>query len=198
MKARLQRAYATLMRNVHVDLIRPTPDILAELRRRPIRTRVSLSGPMIVARVSAYAKLWERLEAGQPFPDYMKNDPVYYAGPAKTPPGFAPGPSAQPRRAEWIVLSTSSKLPAVPWSCWRRGTARLQCAPLAKNMAGSTSDRWAAQRRGWRRKCIRKMAVVEYPELGMEAVWRIEVEKFPAFIVIDDKGNDFFKELNLG
>jgi fumarate hydratase, class I len=183
---------------VHLDLSRPMPDILAELRRHRIRTRVSLSGPMIVARDSAHAKLRERLEAGQPLPDYMKNHPVYYAGPAKTPAGFASGsfgPTTAGRMDSFVdqfqaaggsmvMLAKGNRSAAVRTACQKYGGFYL-------GSVGGAAARLAQE-------CIRKVEVVEYPELGMEAVWRIEVEKFPAFIVIDDKGNDFFKELNLG
>jgi fumarate hydratase, class I len=183
---------------VHIDLSRPMSDVLAELRRHPIRTRVSLSGPMIVARDSAHAKLRERLEAGQPLPDYIKNHPVYYAGPAKTPAGFASGsfgPTTAGRMDSFVDQFQAAGGSMVMLAKGNRSAAvRIACQKYGGFYLGSVGG--AAARLA--QDCIRKVEVLEYPELGMEAVWRIEVENFPAFIVIDDKGNDFFKELNLG
>jgi fumarate hydratase class I len=183
---------------VKIDLRRPMREILDELHRYPIRTRVSLTGPMIVARDSAHAKLRARLEASEPLPDYFKNHPIYYAGPAKTPAGYASGsfgPTTAGRMDSFvdefqaaggslIMLAKGNRSATVRTACQRHGGFYL-------GSIGGPAARLAQD-------CIRKVEVVEYPELGMEAVWRIEVENFPAFIVIDDKGNDFFKELNLG
>jgi fumarate hydratase, class I len=183
---------------VHIDLRKPMPDILAQLSKHPIKTRLSLSGPMIVARDLAHAKLRERLEAGQGLPDYFKNHPVYYAGPAKTPQGYASGafgPTTAGRMDSFVhdfqaaggsmvMLAKGNRSPAVREACRKHGGFYLaSIGGAAANLA---------------EHCIKKVETLEYPELGMEAVWRIEVENFPAFIVIDDKGNDFFKELNLG
>jgi fumarate hydratase class I len=183
---------------VRIDLDRPMKDILATLSRHPIKTRLSLSGTMIVARDSAHAKLRERLERGEPLPDYFKNHPVYYAGPAKTPDGYASGafgPTTAGRMDSFVdqfqaaggsmvMLAKGNRAAAVREACKKHGGFYLgSIGGAAANLA---------------EHCIKKVEVVEYPELGMEAIWRIEVEDFPAFIVIDDKGNDFFKELNLG
>jgi fumarate hydratase class I len=183
---------------VQIDLNRPMKEILATLSQYPIKTRLSLSGPMIVARDLAHAKLRERLEKGQGLPDYFKNHPVYYAGPAKTPQGYASGafgPTTAGRMDSFvddfqaaggsmISLAKGNRSPAVRDACKKHGGFYLaSIGGAAANLA---------------EHCIKKVEVVEYPELGMEAIWRIEVENFPAFIVIDDKGNDFFKELNLG
>ena len=183
---------------VQVDLNRPMKDILAQLSQYPIKTRLSLTGPMIVARDLAHAKLRERLEAGKGLPDYFKNHPVYYAGPAKTPAGYASGafgPTTAGRMDSFmdvfmaqggtmISVAKGNRSPAVREACRKhRGFYLGSIGGVAANLA---------------EHCIRKVEVLEYPELGMEAIWRIEVENFPAFIVIDDKGNDFFKELNLG
>ncbi len=183
---------------VHIDLRKPMPDIRAQLSKHPIRTRLSLSGPMIVARDLAHAKLRARLEAGQGLPDYFKNHPVYYAGPAKTPQGYASGafgPTTAGRMDSFVhdfqaaggsmvMLAKGNRSPAVREACAKHGGFYLaSIGGAAANLA---------------EHCIKKVETLEYPELGMEAVWRIEVENFPAFIVIDDKGNDFFKELNLG
>jgi fumarate hydratase class I len=183
---------------VRIDLNRPMKDILAQLTRHPIKTRLSLTGPMIVARDLAHARLRERLEKGQGLPDYFKNHPVYYAGPAKTPEGYASGafgPTTAGRMDSFVadfqkaggsmvMLAKGNRSPAVRDACKQYGGFYLA------SIGGSAANLAA--------HCIKKVECLEYPELGMEAIWRIEVEDFPAFIVIDDKGNDFFKELNLG
>jgi fumarate hydratase class I len=183
---------------VAVDLNRPMTEILATLSRYPIKTRLSLNGPMIVARDLAHARLRERLENGQGLPDYFKNHPVYYAGPAKTPEGYASGAfgpttagrmdsfvdAFQAAGGSMVSVAKGNRSPAVREACQKHGGFYLaSIGGAAANLA---------------EHCIKKVEVVEYAELGMEAIWRIEVENFPAFIVIDDKGNDFFKELNLG
>ncbi len=183
---------------VRIDLNKPMHEILAQLAKHPIKTRLSLSGPMIVARDLAHAKLRERLERGQGLPDYFKNHPVYYAGPAKTPEGYASGafgPTTAGRMDSFVadfqaaggsmvMLAKGNRSPAVREACAKYGGFYLgSIGGAAANLA---------------EHCIKKVEVQEYPELGMEAIWRIEVVDFPAFIIIDDKGNDFFKELNLG
>ncbi|HKC32670.1 MAG TPA: fumarate hydratase [Xanthobacteraceae bacterium] len=183
---------------VQVDLRKPMKEILAQLAKYPIKTRLSLTGPMIVARDMAHAKLRERLESGQGLPDYFKNHPIYYAGPAKTPEGYASGafgPTTAGRMDSFvdefqaaggsmISVAKGNRSPQVREACKKHGGFYLaSIGGAAANLA---------------EHCIKKVETVEYPELGMEAIWRIEVENFPAFIVIDDKGNDFFKELNLG
>ncbi|MBN9061057.1 MAG: fumarate hydratase [Rhizobiales bacterium 65-9] len=183
---------------VHIDLNQPMADILATLSQHPIRTRLSLNGPMIVARDLAHAKIRERLESGAGMPDYLKNHPVYYAGPAKTPEGYASGsfgPTTAGRMDSYVdqfqsfggsmvMLAKGNRSSAVRDACKRHGGFYL-------GSIGGPAARLAQD-------CIRRVETLEYPELGMEAIWRIEVENFPAFIVVDDKGNDFFKELNLG
>ncbi|MET3839448.1 fumarate hydratase [Bradyrhizobium sp. OAE829] len=183
---------------VKIDLNQPMKDILATLSKHPIKTRVSMTGTMIVARDSAHAKLRERLEKGEPLPDYFKNHPVYYAGPAKTPDGYASGafgPTTAGRMDSFVdqfqaaggsmvMVAKGNRAVAVREACKKHGGFYLgSIGGAAANLA---------------EHCIKKVEVVEYPELGMEAIWRIEVVDFPAFIIIDDKGNDFFKELNLG
>ncbi|HEY2530158.1 MAG TPA: fumarate hydratase [Xanthobacteraceae bacterium] len=183
---------------VKIDLNKPMKEILAQLSKYPIKTRLSLSGPMIVARDLAHAKLRERLERGEELPDYFKNHPVYYAGPAKTPEGYASGsfgPTTAGRMDSFVdefqaaggsmvMLAKGNRASAVREACKKHGGFYLaSIGGAAANLA---------------EHCIKKVDVVEYPELGMEAIWRIEVIDFPAFIVIDDKGYDFFKELNLG
>jgi fumarate hydratase class I len=183
---------------VHIDLNRPMKDILAELTKHPIKTRLSLTGPLIVARDLAHAKLRERLDRGDPLPHYFTNHPVYYAGPAKTPDGMPSGsfgPTTAGRMDSFVeqfqaaggsmvMLAKGNRSTAVREACKKHGGFYL-------GSIGGPAARLAQD-------CIKKVEVVAYPELGMEAIWRIEVENFPAFIVVDDKGNDFFKELNLG
>lgn len=183
---------------VNIDLNRPMSDILAELSKHPIKTRLSLNGTIIVARDLAHSKIRERLENGEPMPDYFKNHPIYYAGPAKTPTGMASGsfgPTTAGRMDSYVdqfqsfggsmvMLAKGNRSRQVREACGRHGGFYL-------GSIGGPAARLAQD-------CIKHVEVVEYPELGMEAIWKIEVEDFPAFIVIDDKGNDFFKELHLG
>ena len=182
---------------VKVDLRQPMKDILATLSRHPIRTRLSLTGPMIVARDAAHARLRERLEAGEPLPDYFKNHPIYYAGPAKTPQGYASGsfgPTTAGRMdgfvdqfqaagGSMVMLAKGNRSPQVRAACAKHGGFYL-------GSIGGPAARLAQD-------CIKKVECIDFADLGMEAIWRIEVEDFPAFIVIDDKGNDFFQELRL-
>lgn len=179
---------------VHIDLNRPMAETRATLSRHPIKTRVSLSGPLIVARDIAHAKLKERLDAGDGLPQYFKDLAVYYAGPAKTPDGYASGsfgPTTAGRMDAYVndfqaaggslvMLAKGNRSPQVTAACKAHGGFYL-------GSIGGPAARLAQD-------CIRKVECIEYPELGMEAIWRIEVEDFPAFIVVDDKGNDFFAE----
>jgi fumarate hydratase class I len=180
---------------VAIDLTRPMSEIRATLSKYPVKTRVALTGPMVVARDIAHAKLQERLDRGEGLPDYMKNHPVYYAGPAKTPEGMPTGsfgPTTAGRMDSYVeafqaaggslvMLAKGNRSRSVREACRRYGGFYL-------GSVGGPAARLAQD-------CIRKVEVLEYPELGMEAVWRIEVENFPAFIVIDDKGNDFYEGL---
>jgi fumarate hydratase class I len=180
---------------VKIDLTRPMSEIRATLAKYPVKTRVSLTGPMVVARDIAHAKLQERLDAGHGLPDYMKNHPVYYAGPAKTPQGMATGSfgpttagrmdsyveAFQKAGGSFVMLAKGNRSKAVLNACKTYGGFYL-------GSVGGPAARLAQD-------CIRKVEVLEYPELGMEAIWRIEVEDFPAFIVVDDKGNDFYEGL---
>ena len=181
---------------VHIDLSRPMADIRAELSRHPVRTRIMLSGPMVVARDIAHAKIAERLAAGEPMPDYLRDHAVYYAGPAKTPEGYASGsfgPTTAGRMdsyvdefmaagGSFVMVAKGNRSQQVTDACQRHGGFYL-------GSVGGPAARLAQD-------CIRSVEVLEYPELGMEAVWRIEVEDFPAFIIVDDKGNDFFAEVS--
>lgn len=180
---------------VQVDLNRPMADVRAQLSSYPTKTRLSLSGTMVVARDIAHAKLKERLDQGLGMPEYMRNHPVYYAGPAKTPTGYASGsfgPTTAGRMDSYvdqfqaaggsmIMLAKGNRSPQVTAACQKYGGFYL-------GSIGGPAARLAQD-------CIKKVEVLEYPELGMEAVWRIEVQDFPAFIVVDDKGNDFFANL---
>ncbi|QAY95881.1 fumarate hydratase [Methylovirgula ligni] len=183
---------------VKIDLTRPMPEILATLAQYPIKTRLSLSGPVIVARDLAHAKLRERLERGEPLPDYFKDHPIYYAGPAKTPAGYASGafgPTTAGRMDSYVHHFQEAGGSMVMLAKGNRSSqVRDACAKHGGFYLGSIGGA-AAQ---LAQDCITKVEVLAYPELGMEAIWRIEVKDFPAFIVIDDKGNDFFKELHLG
>lgn len=180
---------------VQVDLNRPMTEIRALLSQHPVKTRVSLSGTIVVARDIAHAKFKERLDRGEGVPDYLKDHPVYYAGPAKTPDGMPTGSfgpttagrmdsyvdALQEAGGSMVMLAKGNRSRAVKEACQKHGGFYL-------GSVGGPAARLAQD-------CIRKVEVLEYPELGMEAVWRIEVENFPAFIVIDDKGHDFYDGL---
>jgi fumarate hydratase class I len=183
---------------VKVDLNRPMKDILAQLSNYPPKTRLSLTGTLIVARDIAHAKLRDRLESGQGLPDYFKNHPIYYAGPAKTPAGYASGsfgPTTAGRMDSYIEQFQAAGGSMISLA---KGNRSSQVRDACKKNGGFYLATIGGSAAKVAEHCIKKVAVQEYPELGMEAIWRIEVEDFPAFIVIDDKGNDFFKELNLG
>jgi fumarate hydratase class I len=183
---------------VRIDLDRPMSEILATLSKHPVKTRLSLTGTIIVARDAAHAKIRERLENGEGMPDYFKNHPVYYAGPAKTPEGFASGsfgPTTAGRMDSFVDQFQSFGGSMVMLA---KGNRSAQVREACKAHGGFYLGSIGGPAARLAQDCIRKVEVLEYPELGMEAVWKIEVEDFPAFIVIDDKGNDFFKELNLG
>ena len=179
---------------VEVDLNRPMPEILAQLSEYPVKTRLSLTGPLVVARDIAHAKIKERLDAGEPMPDYLRDHPVYYAGPAKTPEGMASGsfgPTTAGRMDSYVeqfqaaggsmvMLAKGNRSKQVTEACGAHGGFYL-------GSIGGPAARLALD-------CIKSQEIIEYPELGMEAVWKIEVENFPAFIVVDDKGNDFFTD----
>ncbi|PWK82449.1 homodimeric fumarase (class I) [Lentzea atacamensis] len=179
---------------VRIDLTRPMSEIREVLTKLPVKTRVSLTGPLVVARDIAHAKIKERLDAGEEMPQYLKDHPVYYAGPAKTPEGYASGsfgPTTAGRMDSYVeqfqaaggslvMLAKGNRSKQVTSACNTHGGFYL-------GSIGGPAARLAQD-------CIRKVEVLEYPELGMEAVWKIEVEDFPAFVVVDDKGNDFFAE----
>ena len=180
---------------VHINLNRPMSEVLAELSKYPVTTRLSLNGTIIVGRDIAHAKIKERLDAGEEMPAYLKEHPIYYAGPAKTPKGMASGsfgPTTagrmdpyvdlfQSHGGSMIMIAKGNRSQQVTDACHKHGGFYLgsiggPAAILAQNS-------------------IKSVECLEYPELGMEAIWKIEVENFPAFILVDDKGNDFFKQI---
>ncbi|NUR97060.1 MAG: fumarate hydratase [Kribbellaceae bacterium] len=179
---------------VRIDLNRPMSEIRAELSKLPVKTRLSLSGPLVVARDIAHAKIKERLDAGEPMPSYLRDHAVYYAGPAKTPEGYASGsfgPTTAGRMdayvdqfqaagGSFVMLAKGNRSAKVTAACKEHGGFYL-------GSIGGPAARLAQD-------CIKSVDVIEYPELGMEAIWKIQVEDFPAFIVVDDKGNDFFTD----
>jgi fumarate hydratase class I len=179
---------------VNIDLNKPMAEILAELSKHPVKTRLSLSGTLVVARDLAHAKLKELVDSGKPLPEYFKKYPVYYAGPAKTPAGYASGsfgPTTagrmdsyveyfQSRGGSMVMLAKGNRSKQVTDACKQHGGFYL-------GSIGGPAARLAQD-------CIKKVEVLDYEELGMEAVWKIDVENFPAFIVVNDKGNDFFAE----
>ncbi len=179
---------------VRIDLNRPMSEIRSELSKLPVKTRLSLNGPLVVARDIAHAKIKERLDAGEPMPQYLKDHAVYYAGPAKTPEGYASGsfgPTTAGRMdayvdqfqaagGSFVMLAKGNRSAKVTAACKEHGGFYL-------GSIGGPAARLAQD-------CIKSVDVIEYAELGMEAVWKIEVEDFPAFVVVDDKGNDFFTD----
>jgi len=181
---------------VHVDLNRPMKEILAQLSQYPVSTRLSLSGTIIVARDIAHAKLQERIASGEGLPQYVKDHPIYYAGPAKTPEGYASGSlgpttagrmdsyvdQLQANGGSMIMLAKGNRSQQVTDACHKHGGFYL-------GSIGGPAAVLAQQ-------SIKSLECVEYPELGMEAIWKIEVENFPAFILVDDKGNDFFQKIH--
>jgi fumarate hydratase class I len=180
---------------VKIDLRRPMREILAELSKHPVATRLSLTGPMIVARDIAHAKLKEKLDGGEDLPAYFKDHMIYYAGPAKTPQGYASGsfgPTTAGRMDSYVDLFQSRGGSMVMLA---KGNRSAQVAAACKKHGGFYLGSIGGPAARLAEHCIQKVEVAEYPELGMEAIWRIEVEDFPAFIVTDDKGNDFYADL---
>jgi len=180
---------------VAIDLNRPMDEIRGTLSRYPVKTRLSLTGPLIVARDIAHAKLQERLDRGEGLPQYVKDHPIYYAGPAKTPEGYASGsfgPTTAGRMDTYVDAFMAAGGSFVSLAKGNRGAeVRAACKKHGGFYLGSVGGPAARLAQD----CIKKVELIEYPELGMEAIWRIEVVDFPAFIVIDDKGNDFFAAL---
>jgi fumarate hydratase, class I len=179
---------------VRIDLNRPMDEIRAELSRYPVKTRLSLTGPLVVARDIAHAKINERLDAGEEMPQYLKDHAVYYAGPAKTPEGYASGsfgPTTAGRMDSYVEQFQAAGGSMVMLA---KGNRSQQVTDACRAHDGFYLGSIGGPAARLAQDCIKRVEVIEYPELGMEAVWRIEVEDFPAFIVVDDKGNDFFAE----
>ena len=177
---------------VHIDLTRPMDEIRATLSRYPVKTRVMLSGPVVVARDIAHAKLKERLDAGEGLPQYMKDHAVYYAGPAKTPEGMASGSFGPTTAGRMDSYVHDFQAAGGSFVMLAKGNRSQQVTNACKEFGGFYLGSIGGPAARLAQDCITKVEVLEYPELGMEAVWRIEVQDFPAFIVVDDKGNDFF------
>jgi len=179
---------------VQIDLNRPMDEIRATLSALPVKTRLSLTGPLVVARDIAHAKIAERLDAGEPMPQYLRDHPVYYAGPAKTPEGYASGsfgPTTAGRMDSYVAQFQAAGGSLVMLA---KGNRSKQVVAACQQYGGFYLGSIGGPAARLAQDCIKHVEVLEYPELGMEAVWKIQVEDFPAFIVVDDKGNDFFAE----
>jgi fumarate hydratase class I len=180
---------------VKVDLNHPMKEILAQLTKYPVTTQLSLTGTMVVARDIAHAKLKERLDKGEGLPQYLKDHPVYYAGPAKTPQGMPSGsfgPTTAGRMDSYVDLFQSHGGSMIMLA---KGNRSQQVTDACKKYGGFYLGSIGGPAAILAKENIKKVEVLEYPELGMEAVWKIEIEDFPAFILVDDKGNDFFKQI---
>ncbi len=180
---------------VCIDLNRPMSEILAELTKYPVATRLSLNGTIIVGRDIAHAKIKERLDAGEPMPEYLKNHPIYYAGPAKTPTGMASGsfgPTTAGRMDSYVDLFQANGGSMVMIA---KGNRSQQVTDACHKHGGFYLGSIGGPAAILAQNSIKKVECLEYPELGMEAIWKIEVVDFPAFILVDDKGNDFFKQI---
>ncbi|MDM7946652.1 MAG: fumarate hydratase [Oceanibaculum nanhaiense] len=180
---------------VQVDLNRPMAEIRKQLSQYPIKTRLSLSGPMIVARDLAHTKMKERIDSGEGLPDYFKEHIIYYAGPAKTPVGYASGsfgPTTAGRMDSYAEIMMKNGGSFISLA---KGNRSAQVKNACKTYGGFYLGSIGGSAARLAQDCIKKVELLEYPELGMEAVWRIEIENFPAFIIMDDKGNDFFADL---
>jgi fumarate hydratase class I len=192
------RKHADATKVVKIDLNRPMAEIRAELSKHPVTTRLALTGTLVVARDIAHAKLQERLQRGEGLPEYFKNHPVYYAGPAKTPAGMASGsfgPTTAGRMDSYVDLFQANGGSLIMIAKGNRGQAVTDaCKKHGGFYLGSIGGPAAILAQ----ENIRKVEVIDYPELGMESVWKIEVVDFPAFILVDDKGNDFFLNLPAG
>ncbi|MEI6541851.1 MAG: FumA C-terminus/TtdB family hydratase beta subunit, partial [Planctomycetota bacterium] len=183
---------------VRIDLNRPMLEILADLNQYPVTTRLLLSGPIVVARDIAHAKLKERLDVGQPLPEYFQQHPVYYAGPAKKPEGYASGsfgPTTAGRMDSYVDLFQSAGGSMVMIAKGNRGKqVTAACHTHGGFYLGSIGGPAAILAK----ENIRSVEVLEFPELGMEAIWKIDVIDFPAFILVDNKGHDFFENIGAG
>ncbi|MFH8143586.1 MAG: fumarate hydratase [Muribaculaceae bacterium] len=180
---------------VNIDLNRPMAEVLAELDKFPVATRLNLNGTIIVGRDIAHAKIKERLDAGEPMPQYLKDHPIYYAGPAKTPAGMASGsfgPTTAGRMDSYVDQFQKAGGSMIMIA---KGNRSQQVTDACKNNGGFYLGSIGGPAAILAKDSIKKVELLEYPELGMEAIWKIEVENFPAFILVDNKGNDFFKKI---
>ncbi len=180
---------------VNIDLNRPMSEVLAELDKFPVATRLNLNGTIIVGRDIAHAKIKERLDAGEPMPQYLKDHPIYYAGPAKTPKGMASGsfgPTTAGRMDSYVDQFQKAGGSMIMIA---KGNRSQQVTDACKNNGGFYLGSIGGPAAVLAKNSIKKVELLEYPELGMEAIWKIEVENFPAFILVDNKGNDFFKKI---
>ena len=180
---------------VNIDLNRPMAEVLAELDKVPVATRLNLNGTIIVGRDIAHAKIKERLDAGEPMPQYLKDHPIYYAGPAKTPAGMASGsfgPTTAGRMDSYVDQFQKAGGSMIMIA---KGNRSQQVTDACKNNGGFYLGSIGGPAAILAKDSIKKVELLEYPELGMEAIWKIEVENFPAFILVDNKGNDFFKKI---
>lgn len=181
---------------VTIDLTRPMSEIRESLSQHPVKTRLMLTGPMVVARDFAHAKIKERLDAGQGLPQYMRDHCVYYAGPAKTPKGYVSGSFGPTTAGRMDSYVSQFQAAGGSFVMLAKGNRSRQVADACKTYGGFYLGSIGGPAARLAQDCITKVDVLEFPEMGMEAVWKIEVKDFPAFIVIDDKGNDFFDEVN--
>ncbi|TIC81732.1 fumarate hydratase [Nocardioides sp. GY 10127] len=179
---------------VRIDLNRPMSEILETLSAHPVKTRLSLTGPLVVARDIAHAKIQERLDAGEDMPQYLKDHAVYYAGPAKTPEGYASGSFGPTTAGRMDSYVKSFQAAGGSMVMLAKGNRSKQVTEACEEFGGFYLGSIGGPAARLAQDCIKSVEVLEYPELGMEAVWKIEVEDFPAFIVVDDKGNDFFTD----
>ncbi|GAA3549166.1 fumarate hydratase [Kribbella ginsengisoli] len=179
---------------VRIDLNRPMAEIRAELSKLPVKTRLSLNGPLVVARDIAHAKIKERLDAGEPMPQYLKDHAVYYAGPAKTPEGYASGSFGPTTAGRMDAYVDQFQAAGGSFVMLAKGNRSAQVTKACKEHGGFYLGSIGGPAARLAQDCIKSVDVIEYAELGMEAVWKIEVEDFPAFVVVDDKGNDFFTD----
>jgi fumarate hydratase class I len=179
---------------VRVDLDQPMIEIRRLLSAHPIRTRLSLSGTLVVARDTAHAKLQERINSGEGLPQYMKDHMIYYAGPAKTPKGYASGSFGPTTAGRMDSYVNDFMAAGGSFITLAKGNRSKQVATACKTHGGFYLGSIGGPAAIIAQNCIKEVNVLEYPELGMEAIWKIRVENFPAFIVVDDKGNDFFSK----
>jgi fumarate hydratase class I len=186
---------ATHKHGVEIDLNRPMSEVLADLSKYPVSTQLLLKGTIIVGRDIAHAKLKERIDNGEGLPEYIKNHPIYYAGPAKTPKGMPSGsfgPTTAGRMDSYVDLFQANGGSMIMIA---KGNRSQQVTDACKKHGGFYLGSIGGPAAILAKDNIKSVECVEYPELGMEAIWKIEVEDFPAFILVDDKGNDFFKQI---